>query len=241
MFHTIYLDERVALTYAEVNQIHKSDDIHDLLVTKLKERHESKCNANGYVRPDSVELMARSMGMAENGRYTGNLLYDCKMKCEVLYPKGGMVMDVLVIKVTKMGVYAVFEEAIRVLVPRDIHLGNLEFDNIHEGDMITIRLERSEMKTNAPFIMAVGTLVSKESGTEADAIVEAQEVRGVAQNVIEELKQNKGRVVDRAAVENAEAQAEMKGMKNAQKKAIVEEALGVEEEADEEAEEELDE
>jgi hypothetical protein len=239
MFHTIYLDERVALTSTEVNQIHKPDDIHDLLVTKLKERHESKCNANGYVRPDSVELMARSMGMAENGRYTGNLLYDCKMKCEVLYPKGGLVMDVLVVKVTKMGVYAVFEEAIRVLVPRDIHLGNVEFDNIHEGDMIKIKLERSEMKTNAPFIMAVGTLVSKE--TEADAIVEAQEVRGVAQNVAEELKQNKGRVVDRAAVENAEARTEMKGMKNAQKQAILDEALGGPAEEDEEAEEELDE
>ena len=235
MFHTIYLDERVALTSTEVNQIHKSEDIHDLLVTKLKERHESKCNANGYVRPDSVELIARSMGMAENGRYTGNLLYDCKMKCEVLYPKGGMVMDVLVIKVTKMGVYAVFEEAIRVLVPRDIHLGNVEFDNIHEGDMITIRLERSEMKTNAPFIMAVGSLVSKT--TEADAEVEAQEVEGVAQNVAEELLQNRGRVVNRASVENAEARAEEKGMKNAQRKAIVKEATEVDEEEDAELDE----
>jgi len=233
MFHTIYLDERVALTSTEVNQIHKSEDIHDLLVTKLKERHESKCNANGYVRPDSVELIARSMGMAENGRYTGNLLYDCKMKCEVLYPKGGLVMDVLVIKVTKMGVYSVFEEAIRVLVPRDIHLGNVEFDTIQEGDMIKIRLERSEMKTNAPFIMAVGTLVSNESGTEADKEVEAQEIKGVAQNVIEELKQNKGKINDRAVVENAEARAEEKGMKNSQTNAIVEEATEEDEEEDE--------
>ena len=150
-------------------------------------------------------------------------------------------MDVLVIKVTKMGVYAVFEEAIRVMVPRDIHLGNVEFDNIQEGDMITIKLERSEMKTNAPFIMAVGTLVSNKDA--ADKEVEEQEVRGVAQNVAEELRQNRGRVVDRAAVENAEARAEEKGMKNAQKKAIVEEAAGgeVEEEANEEAEAELDE
>jgi hypothetical protein len=224
MYHTIYLDERVALTSTEVNQIHKPEDIHDLLVTKLKERHESKCNANGYVRPESVGLIARSMGMAENGRYTGNLLYDCKMKCEVLYPKGGMIMDVLVIKVTKMGVYAVFEEAIRVLVPRDIHLGNTEFDNIQEGDMISIKLERSEMKTNAPFIMAVGTLVSKE--TEADKEVENQEVMGVAQNVAEELLQNKNKVVDEAAVENSEARSEEKEMKNAQKVAILEEATG---------------
>jgi hypothetical protein len=164
MYHTIYLDERVALTPSEINNVSKPDDVKDMLVTKLKERHESKCNANGYVKPDSIDLVARSAGAAENGRYTGNFVYDCKMKCEVLYPKGGMVMDVLVIKVTKMGVYAVFEEAIRILVPRDIHIGNTAFDGIKEGDMIKIRLERSEIKTNAPFIMAVGKLVEEEGG-----------------------------------------------------------------------------
>jgi DNA-directed RNA polymerase subunit E'/Rpb7 len=165
MFHTIYLDERVAMTPTEMNAVTKPDDVKDVLVMKLKERHESKCNANGYVRPDSIELIARSAGVAENGRYTGNFIYDCKMKCEVLYPKGGMVMNALVIKVTKMGVYAVFEEAIRILIPRDIHIGNTEFDAIKEGDMVQVRLERSEIKTNAPFIMAVGKLVSVE-GTE---------------------------------------------------------------------------
>ena len=167
MYHTIYLDERVALTPSEINNVSKPDDVKDMLVTKLKERHESKCNANGYVKPDSIDLVARSAGAAENGRYTGDFVYDCKMKCEVLYPKGGMVMDVLVIKVTKMGVYAVFEEAIRILVPRDIHIGNTAFDGIKEGDIIKIRLERSEIKTNAPFIMAVGKLVDVEGGEEA--------------------------------------------------------------------------
>jgi len=172
MYHTIYLDERVALTPSEINNVSKPDDVKDMLVTKLKERHESKCNANGYVKPDSIDLVARSAGAAENGRYTGNFVYDCKMKCDVLYPKGGMVMPVLVIKVTKMGVYAVFEEAIRILVPRDIHIGNTAFDSIKEGDMIKVRLERSEIKTNAPFIMAVGKLVEEE-GEEGEAATNA--------------------------------------------------------------------
>jgi hypothetical protein len=188
MYHTIYLDERIALTAAEFNNVTKPEDIHESLVHKLKAKHESKCNANGYVRPDSVALIARSMGVAENGRYTGNIIYDCKMKCEVLYPKGGMKMDVIAVKVTKMGIYAVFEEAIRVLIPRDTHLGNTEFDNIKEGEMIKIALERSEIKTNAPYIMAVGSLDSKT--TEADIDVEDQEVEGVAQNVAEELLQD---------------------------------------------------
>jgi hypothetical protein len=174
MYHTIYLDERVALTPSEMNNIHKADDVKDMLVMKLKEHHESKCNSNGYVKPDSIELVARSAGAAENGRYTGNFVYDCKMKCDVLYPKGGMVMNVLVIKVTKMGVYAVFEEAIRILIPRDIHIGNTVFDGIKEGDMIKVRLERSEIKTNAPFIMAVGKLVD-DTGAEGDTGAEVVE------------------------------------------------------------------
>jgi len=73
------------------------------------------------------------------------------------------------------------------LIPRDTHLGNTEFDNIKEGEMIKIALERSEIKTNAPYIMAVGSLDSKT--TEADINVEDQEVEGVAQNVAEELLQ----------------------------------------------------
>jgi hypothetical protein len=168
MYHTIYLDERIALTPSEMNLVQKTDDVKDLLVTKLKERHESKCNSNGYVKPNSIDLVARSAGAAENGRYTGNFVYDCKIKCDVLYPQGGMVMNVLVIKVTKMGVYAVFEEAIRILIPRDIHIGNTEFDNIKEGDIITVRLERSEIKTNAPFIMAVGKLISTTSAEQTN-------------------------------------------------------------------------
>jgi hypothetical protein len=67
-----------------------------------------------------------------------------------------------------MGVYAVFEEAIRILVPRDIHIGNTVFDSIKEGDVIKVRLERSEIKTNAPFIMAVGKLV-EDGEDEEDA------------------------------------------------------------------------
>jgi hypothetical protein len=59
-----------------------------------------------------------------------------------------------------MGTYAVFEEAIRVLLPRDTHLGNTEFDSIKEGTTIKVRIDRSRFQTNDPFIMAVGSLVT---------------------------------------------------------------------------------
>jgi len=163
MFHTVYLDERVSLGASELNMIRTTDAVKDILTTKLRERHEGKCNANGHIRPGSIDLLARSMGVAENGQFTGSLLYDCKYKCEVLYPTAGTEIDVLVMKVNDMGAYAVFEEAIRVLLPKDTHTGNKEFHDIKEGDTVKVKLERSRFQTNDPFIMAVGTLIPSAS------------------------------------------------------------------------------
>lgn len=161
MFSTIYLDERVALTPGELNSARSEVNIRDAILVKLREKHEGKCNANGYVRPGSMTLLARSMGQAENGRFTGNVVYDCKIKCEVLYPTGGTIMEGVVLKVIKMGAYVVYEEAIRILLPKDLHIGNAAFDALKEGETVKVTIERSRFQTNDLFIMAVGKLVAE--------------------------------------------------------------------------------
>jgi len=158
MYHTIYLDERVPVSASELNSVRSADTLRDILVTKLREKHEGKCNANGYVRPGSLQMLARSMGVAQNGKFTGDIMYDCKTKCEVLYPTADTVIEAHVIKTNKMGAYAVFEEAIRVLLPRDLHVGNASFDEIEEDDTVRVRIKRTRFDTNSPFIMAVGVL-----------------------------------------------------------------------------------
>jgi hypothetical protein len=156
----MYLDERVALSPAEMNLLTDQDSIKSMLETKLREIHEGKCNANGFVKPGSLKLLGRSMGAAENGRFTGNLIFDCKVSCDVLYPTVGTLLKANVIKVNRMGAYAIFEDAIRILLPRDLHIGSEAFDAIKEGDMVEIKLDRSRFQTNDAFIMAVGRLNS---------------------------------------------------------------------------------
>ena len=161
MYNTVYLDERVALTPSEIGSISSADSVIEMLTKKLQEKHEGKCNANGYVKPSSLAILGRSMGAAENGRFTGNLLYDCKVKCDVFYPVGGAEMEAIVIKVNKMGAYVTYDEAIRILLPRDLHVGNVEFDSIEEGKPVRVRLERSRFQINDPYIMGVGVLVAR--------------------------------------------------------------------------------
>jgi hypothetical protein len=182
MNHTIYLDERVALTPSELNLIHKVRDpvgINKLLVEKLREKHEEKCNSNGYVKRESIELLGRSIGVAENGRFTGNVLYDCKFKCDVIYPTAGTVVKTRVVKVNNMGVYVVYpendgEEAIRILLPRDLHIGNEQYNALSAKDnnIVNVRIERSRFQTNDRFIMAVGLIspISAEPEEELRAL-----------------------------------------------------------------------
>jgi DNA-directed RNA polymerase subunit E'/Rpb7 len=162
MYHTVFLDERVALTPSELNTVVTKNSIVETLTEKLRKKHEGRCNANGYVKPDSLSIIGRSMGIAENGRFTGNVLYDCKFKCDVMYPVGGAEMDATVIKVNKMGAYTHVDQAIRILLPRDLHVGNVSFDAIEEGRVVRVRVERSRFQVNDPYIMAVGILVDRD-------------------------------------------------------------------------------
>ena len=163
IYSTVYLDERVSLSPAEINKLSVADDINKALVAKLKEKYEGRCTANGYIRPGSVGIMGRSFGRAANGDFTGHWLYDCKVTASVLYPVAGAEFQVEVIKVNKMGAYAHFDEAIRILLPRDTHVGNKAFDDIREGDKIFVRLDRSRFQMNDTYIMAVGTLLKEPS------------------------------------------------------------------------------
>ena len=183
MYKPVFLEERVEITASEMSTIKTSEEAKHVLTEKLK-RFEGKCNANGYVKPGSVQLLARSMGVAENGKFTGNWIYSCKYVCHVLKPVAydskevdaeASVLTVKVLKINKMGAYAVFEEAIRILLPRDIHVGDAAFDALKEGDSVRVRMEKHRFQTNDAYIMGVGTLYK---GTEGTGLVDEEGEEG---------------------------------------------------------------
>jgi hypothetical protein len=47
-------------------------------------------------------------------------------------------------------------EAMRILIPRDLHLGNTEFDALQVGQGVRIRLLRSRFQSKDAFIQSVG-------------------------------------------------------------------------------------
>jgi len=167
MEHTCVFDEKVAITPKDMNKL-GTQTLDSVILEYLNAKMNGKCSAHGYVVPGSLELISRSMGALENGRYTGNIVFHCQVQGKVYNPSNGVQVVGEVLKTNKMGLYMIYKDAIRILVPRDLHLGNEEFENIKPGDTIRVELRKSRFQINDPFILSIGVYLGLGADAEAD-------------------------------------------------------------------------
>jgi DNA-directed RNA polymerase subunit E'/Rpb7 len=149
-----FFQEKVYLTPKDLGR--EIESIDNILLNKVKERLEQKCSPHGYVLPGSLELITRSAGMVDSGRFSGDWAFLIKAKGKVLHPPEGTSVEVEVLKSNKMGIYAVYENAIRIMIPRDLHLGDEDFDQLKVGDRIRVEIQKSRFQLRDPFIVSVG-------------------------------------------------------------------------------------
>jgi hypothetical protein len=104
-----------------------------------------------------------------------------------LLPHADQIIEARILKMNKLGGYALvvdegrLREAMRILLPRDLHLGNAEFDALEVGQGVRIRLLRSRFQAKDAFIQSVGVFealapaadAKKETAGEDDAIAAA--------------------------------------------------------------------
>ena len=188
-------EEKVILTPSDLRPEIESFD--EILLAKLKATLEGKCSKHGYVIPKSLELLSRSMGAAEKGHFTSDFLYYMKVQGKVYNPPDGLEVEGEVVRKNKMGLYVIIEDAIRIMVPRDLHIGNEEFDAIELGDRIRIEIKKSRFQVNDTHILSIGQYLGT---TASGAIAGAQ---AVAEAVDEEAAPS-GLEAEEAAPEGLE-------------------------------------
>jgi DNA-directed RNA polymerase subunit E'/Rpb7 len=202
MEHQAVFEERVPITPKELNRL-SDETAETILLEKLRTKLENRCSKHGFVIPGSLEIISRSMGLVEVGRFTGDIVYQVQAQGKVLNPSDGLLLTCEVLKKNKMGIYVEYKDAIRVLLPRDLHIGNIEFDALVIGDNIEVEIKKSRFQVNDPFILCVGIYKAKISSAtlaaaDTDATPEADE--GAAEEAAEE--------VDEDAAADAEAEQE---------------------------------
>jgi len=156
MFHPCFLEEQAVLTPKEFEMA--AVDMEGFLTLQLRKKLEGRCSPQGFVKEKSLKLLSRTCGMSKSGTFTSDFVFRCKIQCDVLYPAVGEIVETEVLKVNKMGAYSAFDNCLRVLMPRDLHQGNVEFDELKVGQKIRVKILKTRFQSHDEFIMAVGTL-----------------------------------------------------------------------------------
>lgn len=160
MEQTVVFEQKVFLTPKDMNRMAETN-LDDILLEHLRDSLENKCSQHGFVIPGSLELISRSMGHLDNGRFTGNVVFYTQVRGEVYNPANGTKLTGTILKKNKMGLYVVYKDAIRVLVARDLHRDNEEFEALQVGDVIQIEIRKSRFQIRDPFILSIGVFLGK--------------------------------------------------------------------------------
>lgn len=169
-------EEKIPLTPGDLSK--SKIDIEKLLTQKLAAKLEAKCSLHGYVVPGSLRLLSRSVGYVENGRFTGDIVYHTQCEGQVIYPPDGTRLECEVERKNKMGMFVKYKNAIQIILPRDLHIGDdplsVEFNEVQPGELVQVEIKKSRFQVNDPYILSVGLYLGR-SGKTAMQTVQAAE------------------------------------------------------------------
>ena len=133
-------------------------DIKNSLLSQLKVKYQGRCSAEGYIHRDSLVITNYSLGRADI--HHPGVDYMVTFQADVCLPHIGQTFKAPVKLRSKIGIHAEVSP-INILIPRDLHIGNAEFDNMNVGDEIEFEVVGSQFKQGDENIVVVGKLKSK--------------------------------------------------------------------------------
>lgn len=159
IFTTNILNTVIQLLPGEFN-----NSIDDILLEKLKNKVEGKCDKNGYIKPDSVSIIRRSMGKVLQGHFNGSCSYRISYKVDICNPVEGMMVKAIVRNINKMGLFCELHDIepspLTIILAKQHHLKNEAFEKIKINDVINIEIIGIKFNYNDTQISCIGRLSS---------------------------------------------------------------------------------
>ena len=125
------------------------------LLAQLRMRYEGVCVPEGYIQPRSITVVEHSLGRAN--LIKGGLDYMLKFQADICMPHAGQTFRVPVTLKSKIGIHS-DSTPLKVLLPRDLHIGNAEFDSIEEKQNIEFEVVGIRFQQGDENIVVLGKL-----------------------------------------------------------------------------------
>ena len=153
------------------------------ILAQLKMSYEGRCSAEGFIQQNSITIVNYSLG--RSNYIKGGVDYDVVFQADVCFPHAGQIFKAPVAIRSKVGIHA-NTPPIQVLIPRDLHIGNADFDDIKIGDNIEFEVVGAQFKQQDRDIVVVARLLSK--GVEKEEALKVEEAPAPAPEETGETK-----------------------------------------------------
>lgn len=138
-------------------------NIQSSLLAQLKGQYQGRCSSEGYIHKDSLTIVDYSLGRVDYLK--GGVNYSVKFQADVCLPHPGQKFKAPVTLRSKIGVHAE-TGPIKVLIPRDLHIGNEQFDAIKPEEEVEFEVIGSQFKQGDEYIIIVGKLLGAKEPEE---------------------------------------------------------------------------
>ena len=151
------LTMKVFLKITEIGRNIK-ENLENIISSKV----EGKCIVEGFIRPDSVNVIQYSSGKV-NGEFVE---YHTIYECMVCHPVEGMELECICKTITKAGIHAeVLDQngniPVTMFIARDHHIANHLFSLVKENSKLLVRVIGVRFELNDPYISVIGKLLEK--------------------------------------------------------------------------------
>ena len=159
LYKTVILNEYIYLKPTDLN--FKIDNI---ILTKLKNKVEGKCQKVGYIIPNSIKIQTRSLGMINNASFDGMTTYKVIYTCDVCNPTIGQVIQCSVGNIDKSQVICYIGNSetspIEIYLFKQNHVGNIEFASLKKNDIINVKIGGNQWGYNDKQINSIAQFVN---------------------------------------------------------------------------------
>ena len=126
-------ERRALVRTVHIDSKYLQRNIEASLLAQLRLKYEGVCVAEGYIQDRSITVLEHSLG--RTNLIKGGLDYTVKFQADVCMPHPGQVFRVPITLKSKIGLHAE-QTPLKILMPRDLHIGLPDFEGAKEGEEI---------------------------------------------------------------------------------------------------------
>lgn len=150
-------ERRALVRNVHIDSKYLQRNIEASLLAQLRHKYEGVCVAEGYLHDRSISILEYSLG--RTNLIKGGLEYTVKFQADVCMPHPGQTFRVPVTLKSKIGIHAEMTP-IKALLPRDLHIGNPDFETVKEDEDIEFEVVGARFQQGDDSIVVLGKLKS---------------------------------------------------------------------------------